>query len=176
MQNEPQIHQWQVTIRGARAGRIVAESGRVVEVRRRWMPYRASLPEVFFERTFRPQPPGRCVLDYHLPRRCPGYITLDYVRSGRDTSFASFRAAIFALDRVADLHAAEAIVCHVTTPSLSDRLLRRWGWQQHCLQWKGRHWIKRFDRSQKSMLDLHGRSAIDRVGAAIAPPKAPCVP
>ncbi len=86
----------------------------------------------------------RCVLDFHRPWGSPGFLTLDYVRSGPGTSFKSFRRAVAALDEVARIQSSLAIVAHVSTSSISDRLLTRWGWEQHCLQWKGRHWIKRF--------------------------------
>jgi hypothetical protein len=48
------------------------------------------------------------------------------------------------LDEIARIKGAHAIVCHVTNGRISDRLLRRWGWEAHCLNWKGRHFIKRF--------------------------------
>jgi hypothetical protein len=48
------------------------------------------------------------------------------------------------LDEIARIRGAVAIVAHVTNGSISDRLLQRFGWQQHLEHWQGRHWIRRF--------------------------------
>jgi hypothetical protein len=57
---------------------------------------------------------------------------------------STFYAATLVLDEIARLRDANAIVCNVTNVRISDRLMRRWGWEEHCQQWMGRHFIKRF--------------------------------
>lgn len=93
---------------------------------------------------FRPFPQDRCELFFHQPRTSPGFLTLSYVRSGPHTSLSTFFAATLILDELAQLQKAHAIVCHVTNHRITDRLLGRWGWEPHCLDWRGRHFIKRF--------------------------------
>ena len=52
-------------------------------------------------------------------------------------------AASLVLDEVARLRRSQAIVCNVTNRRISDRLMQRWGWEEHCQQWSSRHFIKR---------------------------------
>lgn len=131
-------------LRRIRRGRIVIENGQVIAIRSRWFALPTSIARVWWDTHFANGKTDRCVLDFHRPLGSPGFLTLDYVRSGPQTRFASFRRALQTLDQIADSQGALAIVAHVSTNAISDRLLKRWGWEQHCLQWKGRHWIKRF--------------------------------
>ncbi len=71
-------------------------------------------------------------------------MVLDFVRSGPGTQLATFRGACQILDEIARLRESVAIVAHVSTEAISDRLLTRWGWEQHATGMRGRHWIKRF--------------------------------
>lgn len=132
-----------------RCGRIIVRDGKFVSLRRRWLPGSVSLPRVFWDSYFPPGKVDQCTLDYHQPWGCPGFLTLDYVRSGPRTRFATFRLALAVLDEIATLRGSYAIVAHISTSRISDRLLRRWGWQQHCLHWSGRHWIKRFPATSR---------------------------
>ena len=83
-------------------------------------------------------------LDYHQPLGIPRFLTLDYVRSGTQAGYRSFLAAINLLNEIARIRSAQAIVAHVSNGKISDRFLRRQGWQQHMNDWNGRHWIRRF--------------------------------
>jgi hypothetical protein len=48
------------------------------------------------------------------------------------------------LDEIARIKRSDAIMAHVTTSSVSDRLMRRWGWEPHLESTGQRHFIKRF--------------------------------
>jgi hypothetical protein len=48
------------------------------------------------------------------------------------------------LDEIARIKQTDAIVCDVRNARISDRLLRRWGWESHVPQSRRRHFIKRF--------------------------------
>lgn len=122
----------------------MVEGGQLIAIESRWLPAQTSMLRVWWDTYFPGGQPDRCVLDFHRPWGSPGFLTLDYVRSGPGTNFKSFRRAVATLDEIARIQGSLAIVAHVSTSSISDRLLSRWGWEQHCLQWKGRHWIKRF--------------------------------
>ena len=127
-----------------RAGRIVTHAGRLVAVYGRWWPHAGNLLQVHWDQYWRSLPSDFCELYYHAPWSVPNYLTVDYVRSGRGTSLSSLYAATLALDAIAQVRQSAAIVCHLSNSRLSDRLLRRWGWQPHCEHWHGRHFIKRF--------------------------------
>lgn len=129
---------------GWRAGCISTESGRLQHVERRWFAYKASRLRVWWDTLRRPTRHRRCEIYFHRHRRNPEFLVLGYVGSDRRASLASLYCGLLALDEIARLMHCQAIVAEVSNSRLSDRLLRRWGWQQHCLHWRGRHFIKRF--------------------------------
>jgi hypothetical protein len=85
-----------------------------------------------------------CLLYYNQPRRFPNYLALKYVVSTRGTTYATIRAALVALDRLAELKGADALLCDAANTRISDRLLARLGWEAHApARWR-RNFIKRF--------------------------------
>lgn len=129
---------------GRGSGRIVTERARFTSVFGRWWPYWGNWCEYLWDARFRGVRGDRCELYYHVPWSAPTFLTLAYVHSGRQTSLSTVYAATLVLDEIARLKQSQAIVCHVTNERISDRLLERWGWQPHCRDWPGRHFIKRF--------------------------------
>jgi hypothetical protein len=127
-----------------RAGCIVTAGSRLEAVRGRWWPHVGNLLQVAWDSRFRGLRPDRCELFYHEPLTAPGFLTLSYVHTGPRTSLSTLYAATLVLDEIARLKGSQAIVCHATNARISDRLFQRWGWQTHCPQWSGRHFIKRF--------------------------------
>jgi hypothetical protein len=125
------------------AGRIEMRAGSLVDIRCGIFPRRASVARVWMESRFRPRHPDRCVLHYHCPWFAK-YLVLDYVVSGRQTRFETFRGACQVLDHIAKIRGSVAIFAHLTTSDISDRLMTRWGWQRHLPDLPGRHWLKRF--------------------------------
>jgi hypothetical protein len=86
----------------------------------------------------------RCLLYYNQPRRFSNFLALKYVVSTHGTSYATFRAALAALDKLAELKGSDAILCDAANTRLSDRLLARLGWSTHKPQRWRRNFIKRF--------------------------------
>lgn len=126
------------------AGHIVVQGGRLVAVFGRWWPYLGNHLRAAWDKRFRFSEADRCELFYHAPFSSPQFLTLSYIHSGEKTSLASFYAATLVLDEIARIKHSLAIVCNVTNDRISDRLLARWGWEAHCPDWPGRHFIKRF--------------------------------
>lgn len=131
-------------VRRVRCGRIVMRNGQLVEIRQRFLGSSASVAQVWWQARFGRCREDICVLDYHIPRGLPRFLTLDYIRSGAGTRYKTFIGACHVLDAIAELRGADAIVAHVTNAAISDRLLTRLGWQRHLKHWRGRHWIRRF--------------------------------
>ncbi len=127
-----------------RCGRIVTENGRLLGVYGRWWPHLGSWLQVIWDTNFRSMRGDRCELFYHEPLSTPGYLCLSYVHSGARTTLATCYLAKLALEEIARIRAAKAIVCHVTNYRVTDRLMQRWGWEAHCSNLSGRHFIKRF--------------------------------
>ncbi len=57
---------------------------------------------------------------------------------------ASIRRVLEALDEIARLKRADALLCHVANRRLSGRMMARCGWQLHFPSLWGCHYIKRF--------------------------------
>ena len=127
-----------------RAGRIVTRDGYIHQVARRWSPYKASRSRVWWEKFLRPSRTVQCQIFYHQHWSNPAFIVLGYVSSHPRASLASLYCGLLALDEIARLKRCDAIVADVNNDRISDRLLARWGWQQHCQHLRGRHFIKRF--------------------------------
>lgn len=85
-----------------------------------------------------------CLLYYNQPFFHKNFLALKYIISHRGTSFRTFRLAVRILDEVARIKRSDALVCEVTNQRISDRLLTRWGWEEHLQESRGRHFIKRF--------------------------------
>jgi hypothetical protein len=129
-----------------RYGVIETADGRLVAVHLRPWPKLLSWPEVW------PVGDGyhvhgesdRCYLYFNQPRRYPNFLALKYVVSTHCASYASCRAALLALDRLAELKRIDALLCDAANTRISDRLLRRFGWSPHKPQRWRRNFIKRF--------------------------------
>jgi hypothetical protein len=143
------ITDWQARqeeLRRGRYGVIETAGGQLVAVHLRPWPKSISWPEFWPTRKsyHAAGQPDRCFLYYNQPRSCPNFLALRYIVSTRGASFATFRAALEILDRIAELKGADALLCDAANSRLSDRLLRRFGWASHKPQRRRRNFIKRF--------------------------------
>jgi hypothetical protein len=86
----------------------------------------------------------QCLLYYNQPFRHSNFLALKYTVSTWGTSYRTFRRALAVLDEVARIKRTDAIVAEVTNTRISDRFLRRQGWERHLLNSPRRHYIKRF--------------------------------
>jgi hypothetical protein len=89
-------------------------------------------------------PQDRCLLYFNQPLGMDNFLALRYIVSSDGTSYATFRAALAALDQVAAIKRTDAIVCDAANLRLTDRLMERWGWSQHKPQRWHRNFIRRF--------------------------------
>lgn len=127
-----------------RRGRIVVEAGRLLGVERRRL-HGASIARVWIDSRFRGGTPrDGCSLLYSGTRGAPGFLAVDYARSGAGTRWESLRCALTVLDHIARLRQCVAIVAHISTWAISDRALQRFGWEPQSTRLAGRHWIRRF--------------------------------
>lgn len=133
-------------IRARRYGVIETVGGRLAAIRLRPWPKLLALPEVIplDPRYHASGAPDRCLLYYNQPWRMPNYLALKYIVTTSGTSFATFRAALKVLDAVAALKEIDAIVCDAANIRLSDRIMRRLGWEPHKPQRWHRNYIRRF--------------------------------
>jgi hypothetical protein len=133
-------------IRGRRYGVIETVGGELRSITLRPWPKLVSLPELWpLGPRYHPEGDAdRCLLYYNQPWRLPSFLALRYVVSTAGTSYRTFRAALLALDAVAELKRTDAIVCDAANMRLSDRLMARLGWEPHKPQRWHRNFIRRF--------------------------------
>lgn len=134
------------TIRRRRYGVIECRQGRCAAIHLRPLPRLVSTWEVWSigQWVHRLWPGDRCLLYYNQPWRFPNFLVLKYLVSYRDTSIGTLRRALAVLDEVARLKQSDALLCHVASWRISDRVMLRYGWEPHCLGRWSRHYIKRF--------------------------------
>ena len=133
-------------LRRGRYGVIETAGGRVVAIHLRPWPKLISWREVW-PTALRYHARGevdRCLLYYNQPRGHSNFLALKYVVSTAGASYATFRAALVELDRLAALKRTDALLCDASNMRLSDRLLARFGWEPHKPQRWHRNFIKRF--------------------------------
>lgn len=133
-------------IRARRYGVIETVAGRLSTVRLRPWPKLLALPEMvpLDPRYHAAGDADRCLLYYNQPWRMPNFLALKYIVSTSGTSYATFRAALKVVDAVAELKQIDAIVCDAANLRLSDRIMRRLGWEPHKPQRWHRNYIRRF--------------------------------
>ena len=133
-------------VRARSYGMIEARQGRFARLVYRPWPRRVTWlgARVVGEWRRRFAPGDVCRLYFNRPRRFPQFLSVAFVLSGREASFATFRAAVTALDEVARLVGSDALLCDASNARISDRLLARWGWEPHAPSAWHRNFIKRF--------------------------------
>jgi hypothetical protein len=138
-------------IRRRRYGVIEMANGGLVALHLRPWPKLISLGEIWLHEMLsrRARKADRCLLYYDQPLRFPKYLALKYVVSSRGATFRTVRGAALVLDEIARIKQIDAIVTNVWNRRISERLLRRWGWERHLLQSRRRHYIKRFYESRE---------------------------
>jgi hypothetical protein len=132
---------------GIRHGIIHTSQGILMGIQPRWWAYRPSLIRVWWDQRARQESlceADHCWLYFGQPRSCPGFVTLNYIRTSRRTSLATVRTALEVLDEIASTHQARAIVCHVSNGRLTDGVMNRAGFERHARHLPGDHFIKRY--------------------------------
>lgn len=138
------LRQDSARLRRWRCGAVEMAGGRLERISRRLWPRRVSIAGAWWDARRRPGGADRCRLFWHVPRLAPGVLAIDYAQSGRDTRLGTIHGALVVLDQIARIKQCQIAVCHVTNDRITDRLLRRWGWEEHCANERGRHWIRRY--------------------------------
>ncbi len=140
------LHDGADVLRRRRYGVIEMVDGRLRQIRLRPFPKLISAPEVLLLGRWihRKRRGDRCLVFYNQPRRHDQFLAVTYAVSSRNSTLASLRQAQAVLDEIARLKGIDALLCDVATSRISERLLRRWGWEPHApVRWH-RNFIKRF--------------------------------
>ena len=133
-------------LRAGSCGVIEIVASRLVDIHLWPWPKQASLLEVWWgENWHHHRAKGdRCLLYYKQPRRLPNFLALTYILSSSGATFRTSRGALAVLDEIAHIKRSDAIVCQVKSSRITERLLRRFGWDRHITGSRSRHYIKRF--------------------------------
>ena len=86
----------------------------------------------------------QCLLYYNQPIAHRNFLALKYTVTSYRTTYKTFRRTLIVLDEIAKLKKTDAIVAEVSNKRISDRFMKRCGWEPHLPNKKARHFIKRF--------------------------------
>ena len=127
-------------------GMIETSRGKFVRVQLKPWPKVGSIVEAKWFSHWRNsrRPHDHCRLFYNQPMQHRNFLALTYIETSLNTSWKSVATALRVLDRIAYIKQADAMVAEVYNERISDRLLRRMGWERHREDSQQRHWIKRF--------------------------------
>jgi hypothetical protein len=142
------LHAQRDVVRRRRYGVILAREGRVISVHFRPWPKLITPPEVILAEKLRSYRRGDfCRFYFNQPLRYPSFLAVTLAVSSRDCRLQTFNAGRLALDTIAEIKGADALLCDAWNLRLSERVLRRWGWEPHCPSRWHRNFIRRFSWS-----------------------------
>lgn len=124
-------------------GEIELSGGAVVCIYPRWWPRIGSKWESAVESYLKVLPEDSCRVYYAFPMRAPNYMSVLYAHSGPNTSYKTLYRGVTAVEEIARIREAHAIVCQVSNSRLSERLMKRLGYVRHALNLGDHHYIKR---------------------------------
>ena len=87
---------------------------------------------------------NQCQVYYSQPFAHRNFLSLSYAVTTLQTSWTTLALSLAVLDYVAYAKSSDAIVTEVSNQRVSNRLMRRLGYERHYEESKKRHWIKRF--------------------------------
>lgn len=136
----------QETLRRRSYGVIEAKDGKLVRIQLRPWPKMASLLEAQWMRPMKSKrrQSDVCRLYYNQPIGHRNFLTLSYIESSLNTTLKTFYATLDVLDQIAYIKMSDALIAEVSNKRITDRAMRRWGWERYMEQKRQRHWIKRF--------------------------------
>lgn len=130
-------------VRSWRYGEVELSDGEIVAIYPRWWPRVGSQWESWQDSYLRTLPPDSCRAYYAFPRRAPGFMSVLYARSGPRTQYKTISRAARAMDEIAGIRDAQAIVCQMVSERGTERLMKRWGYVRHAFALGDNHYIKR---------------------------------
>ena len=136
----------QETLRRRSYGVIEAVNGKLVRIQLRPWPKIASLLEAHWIQSMKSKrhQSDVCRLFYNQPMSHRNFLALSYIESSLNTSLPTLFATLDVLDQIAYIKRSDALIAEVSNKRITDRALRRWGWERYVEHKPKRHWIKRF--------------------------------
>jgi hypothetical protein len=127
-------------------GMIEVSRGELVRIQLRPWPKLGSIVEARWISHWKNNLRSRdnCRLFYNQPIQHPNFLALTYLESSLSTRLPTIFMALRVLDRIAAIKRSDAILAEISNQRISDRLLRRLGWDRHREESQQRHWIRRF--------------------------------
>ena len=114
-----------------------------LEIRKRFWPRLASYWDVFWDEKISKGNVNSCHVFFSFPRKAPGFLTVNYFRTGAQTEYSTILFATQVIEQIARIRACRAIVCQVISKRISERLMKRWGYVPHAKSLGAGHYIRR---------------------------------
>lgn len=140
------VRDHQETIRNRPYGLIESANGKFSSIQIRPYPKIASVIEAHWIQGMKRKRKMRdvCRVYYNQPFAHRNYLAVGYLESAVGTTIKTLFATLDMLEQVAFIKQSDAILAEISNPKISDRILKRRGWDRHLEHKKKRHWIKRF--------------------------------
>ena len=122
---------------------LVDES--TVTIQQRIWPRIASRFDVYWDEKFASCDSRSCKVFFSFPKSAPGFMTINYVRTGPQTGYQIIAKAVNIAEQIAIARSCQAIVCQVISSRISARVMRRWGYVPHAQSVGNGHFIRRLE-------------------------------
>ena len=117
--------------------------GSCLTIQKRLWPRIASSFDVFWDEKISAGECNSCGVFFSFPKSAPGFMTVNYLRTGPNTEYRILARAKKIVDQIAISRNCQAIVCQVISRRISERLLQRWGYVPHAKSLGNGHFIRR---------------------------------
>lgn len=121
------------------------DDGATVTIKQRRWPRLASRWDVFLDEKIERLPRGSCQVFLSFPKRSPGFLTVNYLRAGRNTEYRTLLRVVTLVEEIARARQCRAIVCQVISSRITPRLMRRWKYVPHAESLGFGHYIRRLE-------------------------------
>ena len=85
----------------------------------------------------------RCWLYFNQPRKFPMFLAVKFMIATPGATLRTIHQAVRLLEEIAEIKRVDALLCDAANVRLSDRLLRRYGWEPHAPSRWHRNYIRR---------------------------------
>ncbi len=139
------LERQQATVRKRRYGVLSVSAGQFEQICFRPFPKLFSIQEFTAIGGWRRRNAAgdRCWLYFNQPRNHSQFIAVKFVIGTPNMSLLTLHAALRTLDRIGQIKGSDALLCDAANLRISDRMLKRFGWEPHAPSRWHRNFIRR---------------------------------
>ncbi len=93
----------------------------------------------------------RCWVYFNQPRKFANFLAVKFVIATPQATLRTLHEMLRLLDQIAEIKGCDALLCDAANARISDRILRRYGWEAHAPSRWHRNYIRRLHQTQNEM-------------------------